>query len=84
MNKDIRGMLKDASILLAITVIAGLVLGVVYQVTKDPIAAQKLKQKQSACQEVFQSAVSFDEIADFQSEAAKQVIAAEYFICSAL
>ena len=78
MNKDIKGMLKDASILLAITVIAGLVLGVVSQVTKDPIAAQKLKQKQAACQEVFQSAVSFDEIADFQSEAAKQVIAAEY------
>ena len=41
MNKDIKGMLKDASVLLTITVIAGLVLGVVYQVTKDPIAQQK-------------------------------------------
>ena len=78
MNKDIKGMLKDASVLLAITVIAGLVLGVVYQVTKDPIAQQKLKQKQEACQEVFQSAASFEDVADFNAEAAYQVISAEY------
>ena len=78
MNKDIKGMLKDASVLLAITVIAGLVLGVVYQVTKDPIAQQKLKQKQEACQEVFQSAASFEDVVDFNAEAAYQVISAEY------
>ena len=40
-----KNMLKDAVILFAITLIAGLFLGVVYDVTKDPIAAQKIKKK---------------------------------------
>ena len=34
-------MLKNAGILLAITVIAGFVLGAVYQITKEPIALAK-------------------------------------------
>lgn len=54
-------MLKDAAILFAITLISGLILGVVYEVTKDPIAEQKLKRKNAACQEVFTDAVSFEE-----------------------
>ena len=36
-----REMLKNAGILLAITVIAGFVLGAVYQITKEPIALAK-------------------------------------------
>lgn len=52
-------MMKNTGILLAITLIAGLLLGVVYQVTKDPIAEQEAKAKQEACQEVFQDAASF-------------------------
>lgn len=52
-------MMKNTGILLAITVIAGLLLGVVYQVTKEPIAEQEAKAKQEACQEVFEDAVSF-------------------------
>lgn len=52
-------MMKNTGILLAITVIAGLLLGVVYQVTKDPIAAQEALAKQEACQEVFADAASF-------------------------
>ena len=43
MSKDMKSMLKDAAILLAITLIAGLILGVVYQVTKEPIALQVAK-----------------------------------------
>ena len=54
-------MIGDALILFAITLIAGLVLGTVYQVTKEPIAVQKEKAKQEACMEVFQDAVSFEE-----------------------
>ncbi len=52
-------MMKNTGILLAITVIAGLLLGVVYQVTKEPIAEQEAKAKQEACQEVFADAASF-------------------------
>ena len=59
MNQDIKSMLKDSLVLFAITLIAGLVLGVVYQVTKDPIAAQQEKAKQEACKEVFADAAGF-------------------------
>ena len=53
-------MIKNTAILLVITVVAGLVLGLVYQVTKDPIAEQEAKKKREACQEVFQDAASFE------------------------
>ena len=43
-------MMKNTGILLAITVIAGLLLGRVYQVTKEPIAMQEAMAKQEACQ----------------------------------
>lgn len=54
-----KNMLKDAAVLCAITLVAGLVLGFVYQLTKEPIAAQELKAKQEACQEVFPDAAEF-------------------------
>ena len=64
MNQEKSGsMLKDALILFAITLLAGLILGAVYQVTKEPIAVQKEKAKQKACAEVFQDAASFEAIA---------------------
>ena len=53
-------MMKNTGILLAITIVAGLVLGFVYQITKEPIAEQEAKAKQEACQEVFQDAASFE------------------------
>lgn len=53
-------MMKNTAILLVITVVSGLVLGLIYQITKDPIAEQEAKKKQEACQEVFQDAVSFE------------------------
>ena len=64
MNQEKSGsMLKDALILFAITLLAGLILGAVYQVTKEPIAVQKEKAKQKACAEVFHDAASFEAIA---------------------
>ena len=54
-------MLKDTAILLLITLIAGLLLGLVYQITKEPIALQKEKAKQEAYREVFANADSFEE-----------------------
>lgn len=55
-------MLKDTGILLAITLIAGLLLGLVYQITKEPIALQQEKAKQEACQEVFADAKAFQTV----------------------
>lgn len=52
--------MKNTVILLVITVVSGLVLGLIYQITKDPIAEQEAKKKQEACQEVFQDAASFE------------------------
>lgn len=48
--------------LLIITIIAGIVLGVVNGVTKEPIAAQALKEATEARQAVFHEAVSFEEL----------------------
>lgn len=75
MNDEIRSMLKDAGIIVAITLIAGLVLGGVYQLTKDPIAEQKKIKKQKACQEVFAEAGSFAEVEGFDPEEAAFVLA---------
>ena len=63
-------MMKNTGILLVITLVAGLVLGFVYQITKDPIAAQNAKKKQEACQEVFQDAASFEPMEVRQTDAA--------------
>ena len=57
-----KSMIKDAVILFAITLIAGLLLGVVYEVTKEPIAVQEAKRKNEACKEVFQDAVNFESL----------------------
>lgn len=54
-----KSMIKDTVIITVITLIAGLLLGVVYQVTKEPIAQQQAKKKNEACQEVFPDAVNF-------------------------
>lgn len=55
-----KSMIKDALILFAITLIAGLLLGVVYDITKGPIAEQNEKAKTEACQNVFADAASFE------------------------
>lgn len=56
MNKKI---VHDALILTAFTLILGFVLGLVYEITKEPIAAAELATKQAAYQTVFADAVSF-------------------------
>lgn len=61
-KNDFHSMIKDAGILLTITLAAGLLLGLVYQVTKEPIALQKEVAKQEACREVFADADEFEEI----------------------
>lgn len=46
-------MLKEAGILFAVTLIAGLLLGMVYQLTKEPIRIQQEKAIQEACAAAF-------------------------------
>lgn len=55
-------IIKDASVLFIITLVAGVLLGLVYQVTKEPIAAQNEKAKQEAYETVLSSASEFEVI----------------------
>lgn len=61
-KSDVNIMLKEAGILFAITLIAGLLLGVVNELTREPIRIQQEKAIQEACRAVFGSAASFEEL----------------------
>ena len=63
MNK----IIKDACILFAITLVAGLLLGAVYDITKTPIANQNEKAKQEAYRAVMADADKFEEIDGFSA-----------------
>lgn len=76
-NHDIGAVLKEAGILLAITLIAGLLLGFVYELTKEPIAEQERKAVQEACTTVFQDASSFEAVEYVPSEEMREQLAAE-------
>lgn len=58
------GFIKDAIILCLITLISGVSLGTVYEITKGPIAEAKLNAKKKAYQEVFSEAGDFKENTD--------------------
>jgi electron transport complex protein RnfG len=61
-------MIKDTLQLFLITLVAGCLLGLVYEVTKAPIEAATLKKKQEAYQAVYAEAVSFEENADLTAK----------------
>lgn len=73
-----KSMLKEAAILFAITLISGCLLGLVYEVTKEPIAKAQEKAKQEAYREVFPDAAEFSECADTSSGLAVQDIESSY------
>ncbi len=68
-------IVKDAAILTAFTLVLGLLLGFVYEITKEPIAASELAAEQAAYVEVFSEASSFEEYADFSAEDAAALLA---------
>ena len=74
-NNDVKSMLKDAGILFAITLIAGLVLGFVYELTKEPIRKQEELAIQRACQEVFADASGFEALKYVPNETMTEEIA---------
>ncbi len=57
-------IIKDTIALFIITLVAGLLLGFVYQITKDPIAAQNEKVKINAYNSVFSNLDTYEEIED--------------------
>ena len=59
---DIKNMFKDALILFAITLVAGLLLGAVNEVTKEPIANAKENAKNEAYKEVLPLADTFSAV----------------------
>ena len=55
-------IVKDALVLFAITLVAGILLGVVYQITLDPIAKANENAKEKAYKAVLSEADSFETI----------------------
>lgn len=68
MNKN---LVTDCIKLCVITLIAGLLLGFVYNVTKNPIAAQEEKAKQEAYKAVFADAEKFEAVKADQKDIQK-------------
>ncbi|MCM1542580.1 MAG: FMN-binding protein [Blautia sp.] len=56
-KNDVRTMLKEAGILFVITLLSGLILGLVYEVTKEPRRLQQEKAVREACIAVFPQAM---------------------------
>lgn len=57
-KNDLKRMLKEAGILFAITLAAGLLLGVIYELTKERIRIQEQLAIQEACEEAFPNSTS--------------------------
>lgn len=66
-------IIKNTLILTAITVISGLALGAVFEVTEKPIADAKAAAKQEACQQVYPEADAFEPV-EVDEKAAKQAV----------
>lgn len=74
MNKKI---VKDAMILTAFTLVLGLILGVVNEVTKEPIAKVNYEAEQESYRNVFTDADSFEPVEEFDAEKAADILAKE-------
>lgn len=68
-------IIKNTLVLTVITLVAGILLGLVYEITKEPIANSKEKAKNEAYRSVMAEADTFESYADFDSEEASKVIA---------
>ncbi len=76
-SADGKNMIKDALILFVITLISGLMLGLVYQVTAEPRREQQERKIREACQAVFAQAENFEEISYTVNEALAQQLAGD-------
>lgn len=69
---ETKQMLKNAMILFVITLVAGVLLGIVYQVTKAPIAYQEQLAQTKANQRYFRMQILFAD-ADLDAAQAKKI-----------
>ena len=65
---------KNTLILTSITVISGLLLGIVYDITKEPIAEAQENTKQEAFRSVLADASSFETVEDFDASEALSLL----------
>ncbi len=63
-------IVHDALILTVFTLVLGFLLGLVYEITKAPIAAAELATKQAAYREVFADAADFEALEGFDKKEA--------------
>lgn len=68
-------IVHDALVLTAITLISGFLLGLVFEVTKEPIRAAEEAKTQAAYKEVFQDADKFEAYADYDESSATKAAA---------
>ena len=66
MNKDLNSAIKDALILVAITLVSGLLLGLVNMLTEEPIRIQKEQAVIESCNAVFPTEQGFAEVSTFE------------------
>lgn len=67
-------ILKNTMILTSITVVSGLLLGVVYGITKEPIARAQENTKQEAFRTVLPDASSFEDYEGFDADEAAELL----------
>lgn len=71
------GFMKDALVLFAITLVSGLCLGVVYDITKGPIEQATIDKNNRTYQEVLSTASAFTEVAGSAEEIAELTASGE-------
>ena len=69
-----KNILRDTIKITLITLISGILLGFVFQITKDPIAQAQEDAKQNAYKKVFSQAASFEEDSTFSKEDAAKYL----------
>ena len=67
-------IVKNTLILTSITVVSGLLLGIVYDITKEPIAEAQENTKQEAFRAVLADASSFETMEDFDASEAMSIL----------
>ena len=67
-------IVKNTLILTSITVVSGLLLGIVYDITKEPIAEAQENTKQEAFRAVLADASSFETMEDFDASEALSIL----------
>lgn len=67
-------IVKNTLMLTSITVVSGLLLGIVYDITKEPIAEAQENTKQEAFRAVLSDASSFETMEDFDASEAMSIL----------